>query len=44
MFHTVRAFLEAFTADDPVVLVVKTGHAHRDATDRGLGRHQPVRR
>ena len=25
MFHTVRAFLEAFTADDPVVLVVKTG-------------------
>ncbi len=25
MFHTVRAFLEAFTADDPVMLVVKTG-------------------
>ncbi len=25
MFHTVRADLEAFTADDPVVLVVKTG-------------------
>ena len=25
MFHTVRAFLDAFTADDPVVLVVKTG-------------------
>ncbi|MET0628652.1 MAG: glycosyltransferase family 1 protein [Acidimicrobiia bacterium] len=25
MFHVVRAFLDAFTADDPVVLVVKTG-------------------
>jgi glycosyltransferase involved in cell wall biosynthesis len=25
MFHVVRAYLEAFTADDPVVLVVKTG-------------------
>ncbi len=25
MFHTVRAYLDAFTADDPVVLVVKTG-------------------
>ena len=24
-FHTVRAYLDAFTADDPVVLVVKTG-------------------
>ena len=25
MFHTVDAFLKAFTSDDPVVLVVKTG-------------------
>src|SRR5262249_51215931 len=25
MFHVVQAFLEAFTASDPVVLVVKTG-------------------
>ncbi|WP_436794247.1 hypothetical protein [Actinospongicola halichondriae] len=25
MFHTVRAFLEAFDGDDPVVLVVKSG-------------------
>ena len=25
MFHTVRAFLDAFDADDPVMLVVKTG-------------------
>lgn len=25
MFHTVRAYLEAFDGDDPVVLVVKTG-------------------
>ena len=25
MFHTVQAFLDAFTANDPVLLVVKTG-------------------
>lgn len=42
VFHTVRAFLEAFTADDPVVLVVKTGMRIENEPAAGWGAGNPL--
>jgi glycosyltransferase involved in cell wall biosynthesis len=42
VFHTVRAFLEAFTADDPVVLVVKTGIHTEMPPAAGWGAGNPL--
>jgi hypothetical protein len=42
MFHTVRAFLEAFTADDPVELVVKTGMRIEMRPAEGWGATNPL--
>lgn len=39
---TVRAFLEAFTADDPVLLVVKTGPLSEMPAPDGWGRESPL--
>jgi glycosyltransferase involved in cell wall biosynthesis len=41
--HTVRAFLDAFTADDPVVLVVKTGTWTEMPPAPGFGDDNPLR-
>lgn len=38
----VRAFLEAFTADDPVALVVKTGALSEMLPEDGWGRQSPL--
>ena len=41
MFHTVGAFLDAFTADDPVVLVVKSGPKIEMPPDPAWGSDHP---
>jgi glycosyltransferase involved in cell wall biosynthesis len=43
VFHTVRAFLDAFTADDPVALVVKTGAWTEMPPAPGFGDDNPLR-
>ncbi len=35
VFHTVRAYLDAFTADDPVLLIVKTTHVDHTVPNAG---------